>query len=141
VSDPIIIELVGEPRGKGRPRFTRRTGHAFTDPKTASYEAMLRHEAALVMANRPPLDGALRVRILACFGVPASWSAKKRLAAITGALRPVKTPDVDNITKMVDALNQVAFRDDVQIVEAWVEKHFSDRPRLRIEIFELGAQS
>ena len=51
----IIVELAGEPRGKGRPRFVRKTGHAFTPQKTASYEAMLRHEAALVMGTRAPL--------------------------------------------------------------------------------------
>lgn len=130
----IIIELAGEPRGKGCPRFVRRTGIAFTPQRTASYEAMLRHEAALAMANRPPLEGALRVRVLACFGVPQSWSAKKRIAAITGAIRPAKRPDLDNVVKMLDALNEVVWRDDAQVVEGWIEKHYSDRPRLRVEV-------
>jgi Holliday junction resolvase RusA-like endonuclease len=99
----VIIELPGEPRGKGRPRFVRRTGHAFTPQKTAS-EACLRHEAALAMADRPPFEGALRVRVAAYFGVPASWSTKKQIAAIAGAIRPAKRPDLDNIVKMFDAL-------------------------------------
>jgi Holliday junction resolvase RusA-like endonuclease len=136
MTDPItvVIELAGEPRGKGRPRFVRRTGHAFTPQRTASYEAMLQHEAVLAMCNRPPLEGALRVRVLACFGVPQSWSAKKRLAAIAGAIRPAKRPDLDNICKMFDGLNQVVWRDDAQVVEGWIEKYYSDRPRLRIEV-------
>jgi len=133
-SNTIIIELPGEPKGKGRPRFARRTGHAYTPQKTASYEAMLRHEAALAMADRPPLEGALRVRVAAYFGVPASWSTKKQIAAITGAIRPAKRPDLDNIVKMFDALNVIVWRDDAQIVEGWIEKYYSDRPRLRIEV-------
>ena len=88
------------------------------------------------MANRPPLEGALRVRVLACFGVPQSWSAKKRAAAISGAVRPSKRPDIDNVVKIFDALNQVVWVDDAQVVEAWVEKIYTDRPRLRIEVFD-----
>jgi len=84
----VIIELAGEPKGKARPRFARRTGHAYTPQKTASFEAMLRHEAAVAMGGRPPLEGALRVQVNAYFGVPQSWSAKKRAAALAGAIRP-----------------------------------------------------
>ena len=69
------------------------------------------------MAGRPPLESALRVRVAAYFGIPASWSAKKRLAAITGATRPAKKPDLDNVVKMLDALNEVVWRDDAQVVD------------------------
>jgi Holliday junction resolvase RusA-like endonuclease len=141
VSEPVVIELVGEPRGKGRPRFARRTGHVFTPQRTASYEAMLRHEAALVMATRPPLKGTLRVQVSAYFGVPQSWSAKKRTAALAGTIRPAKRPDLDNVAKMLDAFNGVVWIDDAQIVSGLIEKHYSDRPRLRVEVSGLGAQS
>jgi Holliday junction resolvase RusA-like endonuclease len=130
----IIIELAGEPRGKGRPRFVRRTGHAFTPQNTASYEAMLRHEAALVMRNRPPIDGAIRVQVDAYFAIPQSWSAKKRKSALVGAIRPTKRPDWENVAKMLDAFNGVVWRDDAQVVSGLIEKHYSDRPRLRIVV-------
>jgi Holliday junction resolvase RusA-like endonuclease len=134
MADSVVIDLLGEPRGKGRPRFVRRTGHAFTPEKTASYEACLRHEAALVMAGRPPLEDALRVSVLAYFGIPASWSAKKRAAALAGLVRPTKRPDWENVAKMLDALNGVVWRDDAQVVSGLIEKHYSDRPRLRVEV-------
>jgi Holliday junction resolvase RusA-like endonuclease len=130
----VIIELAGEPKGKARPRFARRTGHAYTPQKTASFEAMLRHEAAVAMGGRPPLEGALRVQVNAYFGVPQSWSAKKRAAALAGAIRPAKRPDLDNIAKMLDALNEVVWRDDAQVVSGLIEKLYSDRPRLRVEV-------
>jgi Holliday junction resolvase RusA-like endonuclease len=134
----VIIELPGEPRGKGRPRFARRTGHAFTPQKTASYEACLRHEAALAMSGRLPLKGALAVQIGAYFGVPTSWGAKKRAAALAGEIRPTKRPDADNICKMLDGLSGIVFGDDAQIVSAIIEKHYSDRPRLRVEVARFG---
>jgi len=136
--DTIIIELLGEPRGKGRPRFARRTGHAYTPQKTASYEACLRHEAALAMGDRPPLEGALCVQVSAYFGVPQSWSAKKRDAALAGEIRPAKRPDLDNVVKMLDAFNGVVWRDDAQIVSGLIEKHYSDRPRLRVGVSTQG---
>jgi Holliday junction resolvase RusA-like endonuclease len=137
---PLIIELLGEPKGKARPRFARRTGHAYTPQETANYEACLRHEAALAMAERLPLEGALTVQINAYFGVPQSWSGKKRAAALAGAIRPAKRPDLDNIAKMLDALNEVVWRDDAQVVSGLIEKHYSDRPRLRVEVAVLAAQ-
>jgi Holliday junction resolvase RusA-like endonuclease len=130
----IIIELAGEPRGKGRPRFARRTGHAYTPQTTASYEGALRHSAAIVMAGQPPLDGALSAQVIAYFSVPQSWSAKKRAAALAGAIRPTRRPDADNIAKMLDGLNGIVWSDDAQIVSALIEKHYSDRPRLRIKV-------
>jgi Holliday junction resolvase RusA-like endonuclease len=134
----IVVELAGEPRGKGRPRFARRTGHAYTPVQTASYEACLRHEAALAMRNQAPLEGALRVQVSAYFGVPQSWAAKKRAAALAGTVRPTKRPDIDNVCKMLDGLNGIVFADDARIVSAVIEKHYSDRPRLRVEVARLN---
>jgi Holliday junction resolvase RusA-like endonuclease len=86
------------------------------------------------MAGRPPLEDALRVSVLAYFGIPASWSAKKRAAALAGLVRPTKRPDWENVAKMLDALNGVVWRDDAQVVSGLIEKHYSDRPRLRVEV-------
>ncbi len=131
---PIIIELAGEPKGKGRPRFVRKTGIAFTPTATRNYEAGLRLAAQDAMAGRAPLDGPVIVTIDAFFPVPASWSRKKREAALAGSLLPQSKPDLDNLMKGLDSLNEVVFRDDKQITDATVRKRYSDRPRLRIEI-------
>jgi len=133
-SNAIVIELAGEPKGKGRPRFARRTGHAYTPQKTASYEACLRHEAALAMADRPPIEGAVRVQVSAFFAVPQSWSAGKRDAALAGGIRPTKRPDWENVAKMLDAFNGVVWRDDAQVISGLIEKHYRDQPRLRVEV-------
>jgi Holliday junction resolvase RusA-like endonuclease len=35
---------------------------------------------------------------------------------------------------MLDALNGVVWRDDAQIVSGLIEKYFSDRPRLSVQV-------
>lgn len=133
----ILIELTGAPSGKGRPRFIRATGHAYTPEKTRNYESSLRLAAQDAMNGAAPLEGPLAVTVHALFPVPASWSRKKRDDALSGLLRPTTKPDADNILKVLDALNEVVFRDDKQVVDARVVKTYSARPAMRIEISEV----
>lgn len=130
--DPILIVLTGEPKGKGRPRFGN--GHTFTPAATRSYEAALRYAAQVVMAGRTPMEGPLRVSVAMHMPIPKSWSKTKTTHALSGIVRPTTKPDWDNAAKMTDALNEVVWRDDNQIVDGRVLKFYSDRPRLEIEV-------
>jgi Holliday junction resolvase RusA-like endonuclease len=127
---PIRIELVCAPQGKGRPRFSRKTGVAFTPAKTRSYEAALRYAAQEAMAGRVPLEGALRLEVHVEVPIPASWSKKRQQQAAAGLIRPTTRPDIDNYIKAADALNEVVWRDDSQIVSIDARKFYSTRPRL-----------
>lgn len=133
-ADTITIELSGEPRGKGRPRFVRATGIAFTPAETRKYESALRFAAQQEMATRSPLEGPLSVLVEAHFPIPQSWSRKKRDQALAGMVRPTTKPDADNLLKNLDSFNEVVFRDDKQIVDARISKFYSDRPRLVIRV-------
>lgn len=130
----IAFEVCGQPRGKGRPRFSRKAGVAYTPPETRTYENLLRAAAQDAMAGRAPLDGAVILHLTATMPVPQSWSKKKQMQALSGAIRPTTKPDCDNILKMTDALNEVVFRDDKQIVEARITKQYGERPSLMVEI-------
>lgn len=138
--NPIVIELPGVPVGKGRPKFVKATGIAFTPAKTRSYESHLRLAAQEAMGARPPIDGPISIMMAALLPVPKSWTQKKRAAALLGIVRPTSKPDADNYLKLSDALNEIVFRDDSQVVEATVRKAYSDRPLLRIEIRELNGE-
>lgn len=138
-----VIELAGEPRGKGRPRSRiahKASGSQFiavyTDPETESYEGALRWTAAAAMRGRAPFHHALKVRVIATMSVPRSWSGKRRNQALGGLIRPVVKPDADNILKTLDALNKIVWRDDSLIVECTVEKHYGELPSLRIEVWQ-----
>lgn len=133
-SSPVIICLPGAPAGKGRPRFSRRSGHAYTPAKTRSYESMLQGAAIEAMSGRPPIEGPIRVVIAAHFPVPASWSMKKRAAALLGAIRPGR-PDWDNLAKMLDSFNEVVWHDDSQVYDGAIIKRYSETPMLRVTVW------
>lgn len=130
----IVIELAGAPRGKGRARAvsTPVGARIYTDEKTRGYEAQLRFAGQQAMAGRAPLAGALSIVVEARFPVAASWSRKKRAAALAGDLHPTIKPDADNVLKMLDGLNGIVWADDRQIVHVVFDKIYSDRPGLRL---------
>ncbi|WP_139353333.1 RusA family crossover junction endodeoxyribonuclease, partial [Clostridioides difficile] len=48
-------------------------------------------------------------------------------------LRPNKKPDIDNVVKIIaDSLNEIAYKDDTQIVEVVASKYYSDKPRVEV---------
>ena len=47
-------------------------------------------------------------------------------------------PILDNVVKIIaDSLNQVAYRDDTQIVDCQCRKFYSDNPRVEVIIQEV----
>ena len=126
----IAFQIPGLPRGKGRPRMTR-SGHVYTDAKTASFEGMVRSFAAQAMADAHlAMAAGLPVAVRICISVPcpASYSRKRRAAALDGGVAPFK-PDVDNVAKSVlDAMNGIVFDDDSRVTSLTVEKKFTTGP-------------
>lgn len=114
------LVIPGPLRGKGRPRFARATGRAYTPADTLTAEQRI--QAAAYAAGLAPLDGPVRVHVAAIAAPAPSWSKRKTAAAL--ALRyDMRKPDADNVLKLVlDALNGIAWRDDVQVVDARVER-------------------
>ena len=133
-----FVKLDGEPVGKGRPRFSPKTGTVYTPAKTASYESRLAWAAQAAMRGRPLYDGPLAVYIMASVSIPVSKSKQWKTDALAGRIWPTKKPDPDNIAKMVDALNKVVWVDDCQIVILTVKKVYSDRPCLWICVDSLS---
>lgn len=134
----IEIVLLGKPVAKGRPRFNKETGRAYTPEKTRTYEQMLRLAAEDVMGGRPPLEGPLRLEMDVIVPIPRSWPLKKQAAARSGGLLPIGKPDNDNFHKCVDAGNLVVWVDDGQIVDSRVRKTYGDKPQMRIRIWPLN---
>lgn len=130
--------VLGEPAGKGRPRFTKVGSYVktYTPDKTVSYENLVKLEfQSQCKGKRFADDAAIDLRIAAYYSIPKSASKKKRLLMLCHAIRPMKKPDNDNVVKVIqDALNLVAFHDDVQIVDCQLRKFYSDRPRVEITL-------
>lgn len=132
--------IPGNPVAKGRPKFARRGNFVstYTPKKTETYEDIVRWHALEAWQGKPLLDGVPLQLDVHCFiAVPASWSNKKRAAALDsrGAVRPIGRPDWDNFGKLVsDALNGVIYRDDSTIWDARVTKQYSDVARTEISV-------
>jgi Holliday junction resolvase RusA-like endonuclease len=124
--------------GKGRPKFARRGNFVstYTPEKTANYETLVKWYFQQE-AQGQKLDGMLKVEIDAFYPIPKSTSKKQAENMRNGIIRPVKKPDFDNVGKIIcDSLNEIAFKDDSQIVDGRVQKFYSDTPRVEIEIGE-----
>lgn len=141
----IKFTVLGEPQGKGRPKFSRQGGFVktYTPDKTVLYENLIRTEyLRQCLGQRFPDKEPLAMHIKAYYTIPASASKKRQAAMEAGEVRPVKKPDVDNIIKVVaDSLNQVAYRDDTDIVEVALEKFYARQPRIEVEIETLATSA
>lgn len=141
--------VLGEAVPKGRARaFRTAKGIRFhTPPRTADYEQQVRVLAQEAIEARSPeevsaypLRGAVALEVIVLRAPPKSLSKKKRLAAVNGTLRPTTRPDLDNIVKCIkDALNEVAWQDDSQIVALHASKQYAEQPRCIIKVRSLEA--
>jgi len=135
----VIVVIGGPPTAKGRPRMTHR-GFAYTPSTTRKYEAHGRLASQLTMNSRPPITVPVHAEIVIDLPVPASWSGKRRDAALRGDIRPTTRPDCDNLCKSaMDAINNVVVSDDSMIVDLIVTKKYADVPALTIVITPLPA--
>ena len=135
----MIREFVipGEPMAKQRPRFTR-AGRTYTPAKTTNYENLVKVVYQEKYLGQDLLEGSLSAEIKA-YCKPPKTSKKKLTDMLNGTIRPTKKPDCDNVAKIIlDALNNIAYDDDKNIVNLKVEKYFSDIPRVEVQIKELS---
>ena len=136
----VKFTVLGEPRGKQRPRVTRK-GNTYTPAETVQYENLVGMEYRRQCGDyRFPDDAALDMRIMAYYAIPKSASKKKRQEMLEHRIRPLKKSDWDNVGKIIaDSLNEIAYKDDVQIVDGQVRKFYSSEPRVVVTIQEASA--
>lgn len=111
----------------------------YPDPETEAYEKVLAEAAGLFMRGRPPTLNPVALLVHSFRPVPESWSRRDKEAALAGAIRPTSRPDWDNYGKITDALNEIVWHDDSQVVDGRVIKAYSTSPALRIEVREFVA--
>ncbi|HCA29497.1 MAG TPA: RusA family crossover junction endodeoxyribonuclease [Ruminococcaceae bacterium] len=125
----IEFTIPGPPQGKARPRVVRMKNGAsvsYTPDKTVQYEELVRLRfMSAATGQRFPDDTALRMTIISGFPIAKSKSKKLQAAMLSGAIRPTKKPDSDNIVKIIcDALNGFAYKDDAQVAEIVLSKKY-----------------
>jgi Holliday junction resolvase RusA-like endonuclease len=137
---PISFHVPGVPVAKGRPRITTRGGkvRSFTPAKTVAFEGLVSLAAERAMEGTDPLAGPVHLVLYVQLPIPQSWSGKKKLAALSGALQPCSRPDLDNYIKAAaDGGNGILWRDDSQIVLLTATKRYAEVPGLDVEVMPL----
>ena len=131
----LTFEVPGEPRGKGRPRFTK-TGHTYTDSETKAYEDKIIAYYRRSFGGYKWSDAAyISVKVTAHYPIPKSATKAAVAAMQAGSVLPTRKPDIDNVLKVVlDALNGIAYKDDSRVVDIQGKKVYSDTPKIVIEI-------
>lgn len=118
----IPITPIGKPRMTQRDKWKKR-------PCVIEYRAFA-DTLRLFCAKMPRAEDIARFSVTARFAPPASWSAKKRAAAIGTMMR--SKPDPDNILK---AILDPLFADDSKIGDIGsVRRRWAERDELVIEI-------
>jgi Holliday junction resolvase RusA-like endonuclease len=134
----VTFEVEGNPIPKSRPRFARRGQfvQTYTDAKTIDYETHVAMKARQAIGASEPLQGALTVFLYLRYGVPASYSKKRKEACLRGVEYP-KRIDLDNVYKSItDAMNGIVYTDDSQIVEAHITKVYAETAGANIMVQE-----
>ena len=127
--------VLGEPRGKQRPRASMINGHArvYTPKDTVNYENLVRYTYQSDVGVK--LEGAIEAKIIGYFPIPKSTSKKKAELMRTKQIPYTNKIDTDNLAKIIlDSINNIAYDDDKQVYRLEVEKWYSDNPRVEVEL-------
>lgn len=160
----VLIVMEGDPRGKGRPRFSTHGGFVkvYTDAATAEYEELIQVEVLRHMGQQALIDRTRQIKrasfiqafkdfggepIFSCpvrvemeirHPIRASWTKAKKAAALAGHIAPTLKPDPDNVAKIwFDAFNDCMWKDDTQVIKMSVDRYFAEDPSVLVRVIPL----
>lgn len=132
------FKVYGKIKGKARPRFARcgRGVRTYTPKDTVKYEDTIAeafvNKYGIVLTDKP-----FKIEINAYFQPTKSTSKKLRDKMLAGEILPTKKPDCDNIMKAVlDALEDIVYYNDKQIVSVSLCKMYAEEEYLQIKLYE-----
>jgi Holliday junction resolvase RusA-like endonuclease len=138
----IEFTVYGNPVAKARSRTVRKPNgftHSYTPKKTVDYEALVAKHAVESMRGIEKLKGALYAEFLIFMPIPNSWTLRKKALAKSFDILPTSKPDTSNIVKSLeDAMNNIVYQDDSQIVDYYAQKRYAEVPKVVIKIREVS---
>jgi Holliday junction resolvase RusA-like endonuclease len=140
----IAFTIPSQPVAKGRPKFARRGAHvvAYTPAKTASYENLVKLAATTAMCGTLPTAAPIALSVTLNLQIPASWSKKRRAAAVAGTICATKKPDADNVLKGIkDGCNGIVWKDDAQVVDIRLQKRYSETPGALVSVSVIDGEA
>ena len=128
MSRPASFFVPGTPAAQPRVRMVRSNGHVYTPRSADAWKAAVR--VAWRAQQQEPLEGPVRLGLQFAMPRPASHTTSRGAMTKSAPAAHICKPDIDNLAKAVmDALTDAgAWRDDCQIVELTIGKHYSHVP-------------
>lgn len=81
------------------------------------------------------VEGPIVLGCIFLMPIPKSASKKKQAEMQSGEIKHTKKPDLDNLVKFAkDCLNNLAWKDDSQVIRLVAEKHYSSEPGTWVRI-------
>ena len=112
---------------------TRKSGNHFYDPSKL-------YKESLIWQMRPyaptdPWFGPVNLDIVFYMVPPASSSKSRRADMLAHKVVPVVRPDLDNLAYVVtNAMKNLFYRDDSQIVDLNLHKRYGEVPKIAIKL-------
>ena len=88
------FEVPGKIIGKGRPRLNSYTGCVYTPTRTKDYENLVIQYFMLKYPRFKPLEGSVKVEIIANFEVPKSAKKSDKELMLENKINPIKKPKI-----------------------------------------------
>ena len=124
------------PTTKERPRFAK-NGHAFTPIKTkkAEYDIKVLVKAEMKRAGLSITKDPVSIFIRFHYEVPKKMTKEEKELLAAGTLFRCRSPDVDNMAKLLmDALNGVLYVDDCQVIKLVAEKKITGKSGVEFKV-------
>jgi Holliday junction resolvase RusA-like endonuclease len=138
--DHMTLRIDGQPKGQPRPRF-RPGQRPYPDKKQKLAEGEIRRVWQEAGSPRM-IDGPLRLEMNLWVTRPAGHFRTDGSLSKEGERNPMphrQKPDCDNAIKLLcDALNTLAWRDDVRFVRMTIERGWAEWPSTVIHVRHLS---
>ena len=148
VMSRVYLVVYGEPVGKKRPKVSMKDGiiRTYTPAVSTNYEHLIakeykNHYSTQMFKKDEPIKAIVNI----FFGLRKSdygkYGPNKQGREKLIKLFATKHTDIDNVLKSVfDALNEICYPDDCQIVAVESCKMYSEKPRVEI-VLESGYEN
>lgn len=85
-----------------------------------------------------PIRGPVKVDITFYMPIPKSTTKARRRQMINGVILPITRPDLDNLAYlMTNAMKEIIYADDSQIVDQSHHKRYSEDPRTVVKVIPI----
>lgn len=120
------------PKGTPRPRQGR--GNHFYVKGAADHKAFFK-EFYSSWKHQPKIITACKVKTISYLPIPRTMKRHEKLLAELGLIRPIVTPDFDNLIKTYcDMIQGTLLYNDALVIEGVSKKYYSVKPRVEFTI-------